>query len=119
MPIETNIERIWWSSCRTAHARVEDGGIGIEGSTIWLTKDEALELAKFIMEEFGASETEPEWIEWIEWTGGECPLPNDAVFDVKFRDGFVIMRETHPAGVRWQHNGEIGDIIAYRIAKDD
>jgi hypothetical protein len=53
---------------------------------------------------------------WIEWHGGECPVGEDAVGYVKFRNG----AECGPEGIhryQWGHYEGLGDIIAYRIAR--
>lgn len=58
--------------------------------------------------------------EWIEWNGGECPVG-------RFDSGWARLRCDHPdfqggvgpyniGGLRWEHNGGNGDIIAYRLA---
>lgn len=54
---------------------------------------------------------------WIEWKGGDCPVPLDVVVEYKMRGdhGFA---QTDAGEVRWEHKGLLGDIIAYRIAKD-
>ena len=56
---------------------------------------------------------------WIKWEGGECPVPEGTLIDVKHRDG-----EKHkkvPAlgayNYHWGHAGHDGDIVAYRLAK--
>lgn len=54
---------------------------------------------------------------WIPWSGGEMPIPEGTVIDVKHRDGDI--HRSKPAGgnfnVRWDHIGSFGDITAYRI----
>lgn len=50
---------------------------------------------------------------WIEWNGGECPVPYDALVEVKFRNGRT---NANPADVqRWQDCTEPWSIIAYRV----
>lgn len=59
--------------------------------------------------------------DWIEWNGGECPVDEDMVVEVQFRNGNV--KPPMQAGnYKWDH-GYPGsdvifesDIIAYRIA---
>ena len=53
---------------------------------------------------------------WIEWKGGECPVEDDAVIDIRFRDGNEE-RGVH-ADWDWEHSGG-GDIIAYRLHKPE
>ncbi len=51
---------------------------------------------------------------WIEWEGrGECPVGNNAVIDIKFRDGSVRLKGD--AHWLWWHAGNGYDIVAYRI----
>lgn len=56
---------------------------------------------------------------WIEWRGGECPLPDGAIHDVKFRDGVKVDEHEPPESWYWHHKGENSDIIAYRPILDD
>lgn len=55
---------------------------------------------------------------WIEWHGGACPVEKTAQVYVRLR-GY----ETDPSGPfcagfwEWNHKGEVGDIIAYRLAE--
>jgi hypothetical protein len=53
--------------------------------------------------------------EWIKWKGGECPISEGARVDIKFRDGGVS--EHGHAGLRWDHIGLSGDIVAYRLSE--
>jgi hypothetical protein len=67
---------------------------------------------------------------WIEWNGGECP--EGLIVDARLRDGFVFKSEPserfcasilgEPCSAHmcnWQHDGSDGDIIAYRIVKQE
>lgn len=54
--------------------------------------------------------------DWIEWSGGECPVPDDTIIDVQFRNevkckGFSASRWA------WEHIDEPSDIVAYRVVK--
>lgn len=53
---------------------------------------------------------------WIEWKGGECPVPQGTLVDIKLRDGRTVY-DGNCGGFRWSHTGMTGDIIAYRIVK--
>lgn len=53
---------------------------------------------------------------WIEWGGGECPVKGATLVDIKFRNG-DINRGYKPQHLDWRLDGDIGDIIAYRIVK--
>lgn len=53
---------------------------------------------------------------WIYWHGGECPVSNHVVVDVKFRDQIEPVLDGDPAeNFRWEHFGNSADIIAYRL----
>lgn len=62
---------------------------------------------------------------WIMWEGGECPVPEGTLIDVKHRDGHK--QKGCPAGythaefmrhaIDWTHDDAPADIIAYRPAK--
>ena len=51
--------------------------------------------------------------DWIEWHGGECPVGEDVLVEVKMRYGDVIRGRSWD----WKHHGHALDIIAYRIAR--
>jgi hypothetical protein len=51
---------------------------------------------------------------WIAWSGGECPVKKGVQLLVRLGDGFEF---TDVAGhSRWNHIGDAGDIVAYRIS---
>lgn len=52
---------------------------------------------------------------WIEWKGGECPIADDALVDIKFPDWDEIL--STPAG-DWNWGEDCYAIIAYRLAKE-
>lgn len=62
---------------------------------------------------------------WIDWHGGECPVPEGALVDVRYRnsekfpDTFgTITLEVGGYGAtgrHWNHDGYPNDIIAYRL----
>jgi hypothetical protein len=56
---------------------------------------------------------------WIEHKGGPCPLRDDGVeeFEFKIRTGKASGPSTSPSVWRWTHEGNHGDIIAYRVLK--
>lgn len=56
---------------------------------------------------------------WIKWEGGECPVPEGTLIDVKHRDGekYKKVPALRDCNVRWEHIGSVGDIVAYRLAK--
>lgn len=55
---------------------------------------------------------------WIPWPGGkECPLPCNAVFDIRLRGELPVpvpASSKFPHTLRWTHDGSGGDIVAYR-----
>lgn len=59
---------------------------------------------------------------WVEWKGGDCPVPDDAMVTVELRDGSIIglPDDMRPAwSYYWSHNGGGGDIIAYKVIRDE
>ena len=60
---------------------------------------------------------------WIEWGGGECPVDDTELVEVKYRDGRI--KNPEPAGIYIWTNGHLdkkttsADIIAYRLHKPE
>ena len=55
---------------------------------------------------------------WIEWNGGDCPIDPNIMVEIKHR--IEESTATNRAKVyRWDHKDNNGDIIAYRIIKED
>lgn len=56
---------------------------------------------------------------WIKWEGGECPVPEGTLIDVKHRDGekYKKVPALGTSNYHWDHAGYCGDIVAYRLAK--
>lgn len=56
---------------------------------------------------------------WIKWEGGECPVPEGTLIDVKYRDGekFKKVPALGAYNYYWHHVGASDDIVAYRLAK--
>ena len=55
---------------------------------------------------------------WIEWNGGECPVADGVALDVKYRDGDKLTIR-YPEVYRWNHIGNRGDFVAYRLRKPE
>lgn len=58
---------------------------------------------------------------WIPWHGGECPLPDGALTDVKHQDGDVFLGSRARAmgsAHDWSHTHGDGSIVAYRPILD-
>ena len=55
---------------------------------------------------------------WIEWGGGECPVEEGALVDVRFRDGDDGIN-IEANNLYWFHKNWSADIIAYRLHKPD
>jgi hypothetical protein len=53
---------------------------------------------------------------WIPWFGGENPAVEKRV-DFKCRDGGISVSWASSTCLAWNHNGGVGDIVAYRIVK--
>lgn len=52
---------------------------------------------------------------WIEWKGGESPVAQGSLVDIKFMSGNQSIGLTE-CGLDWSHTGYGGDIIAYRLS---
>lgn len=50
---------------------------------------------------------------WIEWGGGECPVAESRIVEVKYRDGDKGTAAAYE--LWWTHSLGSSDIIAYRI----
>lgn len=51
---------------------------------------------------------------WQPWSGGECPEPAPVLVEYKMRCGLIVTRGTPAGEVRWRHEGNGGDVVAYR-----
>lgn len=66
---------------------------------------------------------------WIEWNGGECPVENGLMVDIRVRDGreernlaantLTKGRTPDASCAFWKNDGMAGDIIAYRLNKPE
>lgn len=54
---------------------------------------------------------------WIEWRGGECPVPDGTLVDVRYRWTGITDRARDPRELHWDDRRG-GTIVAYRIHKD-
>lgn len=54
---------------------------------------------------------------WIEWKGGECPVGEDDLIDVKFSDGDSFFGVDNAWD--WSYDHDICNIIAYRLHKPE
>lgn len=54
---------------------------------------------------------------WIEWKGGECPVGEDDLIDVKFSDGDSLFGVGNAWD--WRYDPDICNIIAYRLHKPE
>lgn len=51
------------------------------------------------------------------WKGGECPLAAGQYADLRFRSGGTSSMVGAGSEVRWQHEGTLGDITAYKVVE--
>lgn len=51
---------------------------------------------------------------WQPWGGGECPEPAPVLVEYRMRCGLTSTRGTPAGDVRWSHEGNGGDVVAYR-----
>lgn len=56
---------------------------------------------------------------WIEWKGGECPVDVELTVYVNYRDGGKTPKAVKAGSQRWNHSGLGGDIMSYRLHKQD
>lgn len=55
---------------------------------------------------------------WVEWNGGACPVEKTAQVYVRLRDDVATQCGPLNAGTwGWDHDGDLADIIAYRLAE--
>jgi hypothetical protein len=93
------------------------------GETEWMMPvDDLRTLHRLITEALAAYDGQGQQAEgdgWIEWAGGECPISKDCNVYIRFRD-MDEPRETGIAGsLRWYHIGSSGDIVAYRLHREN
>lgn len=55
---------------------------------------------------------------FLHWNGGKCPVDSDTVVDVMFSDRSVTTNR-RAGELDWLHTNYAGNIIAYRVVKDD
>jgi hypothetical protein len=56
---------------------------------------------------------------WINWNGGECPIKSDkTMVEYKMKNASIDIFHGTRLRWNWKHNGNRGDIIAYRIIED-
>lgn len=55
---------------------------------------------------------------WISWCGGKCPVNEDDVVEIKFRDGNLVAGRA--GNYSWTHGGPLAklDIVAFRHKQD-
>lgn len=51
------------------------------------------------------------------WKGGDCPLAAGQYADLRFRSGGTSSMVGAGSEVRWQHEGTLGDITAYKVVE--
>jgi hypothetical protein len=52
---------------------------------------------------------------WVEWSGGKCPVDQDAEVFVQLRFRRMEDGPARAHEYRWDHRDTDGDIIAYRV----
>jgi hypothetical protein len=52
--------------------------------------------------------------DWIDWNGGECPVPEGTLVDVRFVNG-VVSKRSGAEGWGWRHEEGDYNIAAYRV----
>lgn len=69
--------------------------------------------------EAALAEPQPDADGWIPWAGGECPVDEKVLVEVRLRSGAACINQEAKMGADWlwDHDGGPGDIIAYRVSK--
>lgn len=53
---------------------------------------------------------------WIEWGGGKCPVPEDAMVEIKYNSGAVFT--DFAKHNNWEHVYAWSNIVAYRVIEE-
>lgn len=79
-----------------------------------------LRKGKFAPEQSGRSKEDVQVEKsWVEHDGAAaCPVPDDTVVDIKFRNG-EVESNTKALSWRWGTRGGLYDIVAYRVVKPE
>jgi hypothetical protein len=99
-------------------AELYDWGSGSRGIVAYrvIPEGTALETVKAQQKEIADLRAKLDKAEgWIEWTGGACPVDGDQLVQARVRNGRLISTNADDLG--WWHDGNWGDIIAYRLAE--
>jgi len=64
----------------------------------------------------GTPAPQPAFDGWTKWEGGECPVAEGAVGEVRYRDTRTAKLYS-PRQFRWRHEQNMFDIVAYRIVE--
>ena len=87
---------------------------------------ERLAEAAIARAEAAMAEPQPDADGWIPWKGGECPVGQDTLVDLRYRDsekwpdklgvpsGYCHLESSYPY---WRNDGGSSDILAYRIVR--
>ena len=95
----------------------DESGMGIKNGVSFICMDiPGVQREEVTKEEFEAALAASGG--WIEWGGGECPVEEGALVDVRFRDGDDD-RNIEAIDLLWNHENWSADIIAYRLHKPD
>lgn len=80
---------------------------------------ERLAEAAIARAEAAMAEPQPDADGWIPWKGGECPVDEKVLVEVKLRSGSAWIDQEAQMGADWlwDHYGGPDDIIAYRLVK--
>lgn len=88
---------------------------------VLLSRDDVLDLATHTHQPMSDG--------WIDWHGGECPVPDGTIVDVKWRNGTIHENQqawedgyypsceacSYAGFAFWRHEPQENDIIAYRV----
>lgn len=54
---------------------------------------------------------------WIIWKGGPCPVPSFVDVFIRMRDSFEDTGPERANTLYWNHQGNCGDIVAYKVVE--
>ena len=57
------------------------------------------------------------WPTWLEWKGGECPVHENTLIDVRYRDGIITRGISTARVLCWDVHYYEQDIVAYRLSE--
>lgn len=88
---------------------LSNGACVKDSGAVWDDANDSSDLITLIQDEHG----------FIPWSGGECPVDYGVKIEYKMKNDPAKVYEGFPDGLRWGHFDLGGDIIAYRVVKQE